>query len=520
MVGTGKRCGSCEGGGDCPRKIVRSGGIQFEKPEETGCDGDCATKEQMEIRELMTELSDYRRFCAYQTQRLTRSVYFITEILQATARKEAKEARAKHALDCQRLGNPLLDKNVSDCPALCDLKEKHVRLTATMMSLEERNKRLLAFCNNSRDEGNESSFDDSERDSAENLEKTRLQMAKCEREAEALCQAMRKVEQERYLHYRESRRISFEDRSKFRNNPVFCDRFLLLSLLGKGGYSEVFQAFDLKELKYVAFKIQELEAVEEAHKEDQQRRIKRECNIHKILDHRHIVKQFDNFWVNEDLCCTVMEYCTGRDLDFYIKQNGRIPESEARMLVMQMASALKYLNEIKPSVIHYDLKPANVLLNGDGILDNVKIADFGVSKIVDEQNYDPIRGMDLTSQGAGTYWYLPPETFVSEDPKISSKVDVWSLGVIFYQCLYGKKPFAQDQDQTTIMKEKTILKAGAVEFPEDPVISAAAKGFLKACLQPNPENRLDVFQMANHPYLQQTLNTTILQNLESNDCVV
>ena len=60
---------------------------------------------------------------------------------------------------------------------------------------------------------------------------------------------------------------------------------------------------------------------------------------------------------------------------------------------------------------------------------------------MDDEHYSPEYGMELTSQGAGTYWYLPPECFVlgKEPPKISSKVDVWSVGVIFYQCLYGKK---------------------------------------------------------------------------------
>ena len=55
--------------------------------------------------------------------------------------------------------------------------------------------------------------------------------------------------------------------------------------------------------------------------------------------------------------CTVLEYCEGNDLDFYLKQNKSIPEKEARSIVCQTVSALKYLNEIKPPVIHYDLKP-------------------------------------------------------------------------------------------------------------------------------------------------------------------
>ena len=67
---------------------------------------------------------------------------------------------------------------------------------------------------------------------------------------------------------------------------------------------------------------------------------------------------------------------------------------------------------------------------------------------MDEDNYNPEHGMDLTSQGAGTYWYLPPECFVvgKTPPKISSKVDVWSVGVIFYQCLYGKKVRSWNMD--------------------------------------------------------------------------
>lgn len=117
-------------------------------------------------------------------------------------------------------------------------------------------------------------------------------------------------------------------------------------------------------------------------------------------------------------------------------------EKEARSIVMQIVDALHYLNEIKPPIIRYDLNPENILLVDGTACGEIKITDFGLSKIMDDDSYG-VDGMDLTSQGAGTYWYLPPECFVvgKEPRKISNKVDVWSVGVIFFQCLYGRKAF-------------------------------------------------------------------------------
>ena len=73
--------------------------------------------------------------------------------------------------------------------------------------------------------------------------------------------------------------------------------------------------------------------------------------------------------------------------------------------------------------------------------------------------------------------YLPPEVFVQgpNPPKISSKVDVWSLGCIFFQCLYGRKPYGHNQSQAAILENQTILKAKEVEFPAKPIISDGAK---------------------------------------------
>ncbi|GAB6030544.1 hypothetical protein CHUAL_007409 [Chamberlinius hualienensis] len=316
---------------------------------------------------------------------------------------------------------------------------------------------------------------------------------------------MEKLERERNLHIRELKRIHNEDQSRFNNHPVLNERYLLLQLLGKGGFSEVHKAFDLKEQRYVACKIHQLNKDwKDDKKANYIKHALREYNIHKSLDHPRVVKLYDVFEIDANSFCTVLEYCDGHDLDFYLKQHKSIPEREARSIVMQVVSALKYLNEIKPPVIHYDLKPGNILLCGGTVCGEIKITDFGLSKIMDEENYNPEHGMDLTSQGAGTYWYLPPECFVvgKTPPKISSKVDVWSVGVIFYQCLYGKKPFGHNQSQATILEENIILKATDVEFPPKPAVSTEAKAFIRRCLQYRKEDRVDVLTLASDDYLK------------------
>jgi len=316
---------------------------------------------------------------------------------------------------------------------------------------------------------------------------------------------MEKLERERNLHIRELKRIHNEDQSRFNNHPVLNERYLLLMLLGKGGFSEVHKAFDLKEQRYVACKVHQLNKDwKDDKKANYIKHALREYNIHKQLDHPRVVRLFDVFEIDANSFCTVLEYCDGHDLDFYLKQHKIIGEREARSIITQVVSALKYLNEIKPPVIHYDLKPGNILLSNGNICGDIKITDFGLSKIMDEDNYNPEHGMDLTSQGAGTYWYLPPECFVvgKTPPKISSKVDVWSVGVIFYQCLYGKKPFGHNQSQATILEENTILKATEVQFPTKPTVSPEAKNFIRRCLAYRKEDRDDVLTLARHEYLQ------------------
>ncbi|XP_062330669.1 serine/threonine-protein kinase tousled-like 2 isoform X1 [Osmerus eperlanus] len=332
----------------------------------------------------------------------------------------------------------------------------------------------------------------------------KLRLGHLKKEEAEIQAELERLERVRNLHIRELKRIHNEDNSQFKDHPTLNDRYLLLYLLGRGGFSEVYKAFDLTEQRYVAVKIHQLNKNwRDEKKENYHKHACREYRIHKELDHPRIVKLYDYFSLDTDSFCTVLEYCEGNDLDFYLKQHKLMSEKEGRSIIMQIVNALKYLNEIRPPIIHYDLKPGNILLVNGTACGEIKITDFGLSKIMDDDSYNSVDGMELTSQGAGTYWYLPPECFVvgKEPPKISNKVDVWSVGVIFYQSLYGRKPFGHNQSQQDILQENTILKATEVQFPPKPVVTTEAKAFIRRCLAYRKEDRIDVLQLASDPFL-------------------
>uniref|UniRef100_A0A8C1BNL5 non-specific serine/threonine protein kinase n=2 Tax=Cyprinus carpio carpio TaxID=630221 RepID=A0A8C1BNL5_CYPCA len=329
----------------------------------------------------------------------------------------------------------------------------------------------------------------------------KLRLGHLKKEEAEIQAELERLERVRNLHIRELKRINNEDSSQFKDHPTLNERYLLLHLLGRGGFSEVYKAFDLFEQRYAAVKIHQLNKNwREEKKENYHKHACREYRIHKQLDHPRIVKLYDYFSLDTDTYCTVLEFCEGNDLDFYLKQHKLMSEKEARSIVMQIVNALRYLNEIKPPIIHYDLKPGNILLVDGTACGEIKITDFGLSKIMDDDSYG-VDGMDLTSQGAGTYWYLPPECFVvgKEPPKISNKVDVWSVGVIFFQCLYGRKvrqhhPESQGQFEA---REVSLY----VWKPQSEFLSCPPQAFIRRCLAYRKEDRFDVHQLGSDSYL-------------------
>lgn len=176
----------------------------------------------------------------------------------------------------------------------------------------------------------------------------------------------------------------------------------------------MWQAYDSTLLREVAVKIHQIDSRwSEAKRENYTKHVSREYQIHRDVRHPRIVSLFDVFEIDSNSFATVLECCTGTDLDTLLKEKKTLPERDARAILLQILDGMRYLSSSSPDgsrqgIIHYDLKPGNILFDEFG---DAKITDFGLSKILD--GADPAESMELTSQGAGTYWYLPPECFIT-----------------------------------------------------------------------------------------------------------
>ncbi|EGR33155.1 protein kinase domain protein [Ichthyophthirius multifiliis] len=332
------------------------------------------------------------------------------------------------------------------------------------------------------------------------------------------------LEHQKLLFIQQHKRF-FEEQKYTKTWPCLGERYQLLSLLGKGGFSEVFKAYDLVEFREVACKIHQLNLNwSERSKANYIKHAIRESKIHSELKHPNIVQLYDTVEIDENSFATVLEYCEGPDLYFFLKKNKVllikiynkqqknylkvIPEKEAKLLIKQILNALKYMNGQRNRIIHYDLKPQNIIFQKG----ELKITDFGLCKIFEDEQTK----MELTSQGVGTYWYLPPETFeFDNNPQISHKVDIWSIGVIFYEMVFGQRPFGNNMSQDKILKvlniffqciifqnqENIILKSTQVQFPTKPNVSNECKQFIKNCLTYDQNFRWDIQQVCNCQYI-------------------
>jgi tousled-like kinase len=168
------------------------------------------------------------------------------------------------------------------------------------------------------------------------------------------------------------------------------------------------------------------------------------------------------------------------------------------------------MNTNPHKVIHYDIKPGNILYHKG----NVKIVDFGLSKVVDHTITNGHDTIELTSHGAGTYYYLPPECFSAcnmmagnGQMKVSNKVDVWSVGVVHFELLFGRKPFGDGQSQEHILRQASSIFNPSAELTFPGKITKQAEEFIRRLLTYDVRKRPDVIEASEDPYVFPAIST-------------
>lgn len=177
----------------------------------------------------------------------------------------------------------------------------------------------------------------------------------------------------------------------------------------------------------------------------------------------------------------VIQYCNNGDLECYLKKMGRLSEEEAVYFLMQIANGFQVLHKNK--IMHRDVKLANLFLQDDQIV----IGDFGFAK----------QGVDVTRTKLGTPITMAPELLNSKGASYNSKADLWSIGVCFFQILFGKTPF--DAKSYEDLKQKVKRDSGEnLRFPKDVPISSECRDLLIRLLQFDANKRIEWKDFFNH----------------------
>uniref|UniRef100_A0A8C1L5B5 Serine/threonine-protein kinase PLK3 n=2 Tax=Cyprinus carpio TaxID=7962 RepID=A0A8C1L5B5_CYPCA len=243
-----------------------------------------------------------------------------------------------------------------------------------------------------------------------------------------------------------------------------------------GGFARCYEMTDLANNKMYAVKVIPQSRVSKPH---QRGKIINEIELHKSLQHKHVVK-FSHHFEDQDNIYIFLELCSRKSLAHIWKARHTLTDPEVRYYLKQIISALKYLHN--KGILHRDLKLGNFFVNENM---DLRLGDFGLAAKLEtvEQRKKTI---------CGTPNYLAPEVLNRQGHGTES--DVWSLGCVMYTLLCGNPPF-----ETLDLKE-TYKCIKEVRYSLPPSLTPSAQKLISAILQKNPSDRLTLDQILAHEY--------------------
>jgi eukaryotic-like serine/threonine-protein kinase len=260
---------------------------------------------------------------------------------------------------------------------------------------------------------------------------------------------------------------------------LIANKYRLVRELGMGGMGMVFEAEHIRLRQRFAIKM--------LHPSTQQdptfaTRFEREARAAVQLTSPYVARVFDvDVTTSDNIHYMVMELLRGHDLSREFSNRGQLSQADAASFVAQACLAMVEAHDL--GIIHRDLKPSNLFLHDDGDKKCIKVLDFGISKILDDQEAQ----LTFTSQVLGTPMFMSPEQ-VQRPRSVDYRTDIWSLGVILYRALAGKPPFSGETAHavaiTVCTQDPPPLESYRSGLPEELLItvrSAMQRDSAKRC---------------------------------------
>ena len=256
-------------------------------------------------------------------------------------------------------------------------------------------------------------------------------------------------------------------------NGQYLGRYHLIEQLGEGGMAIVYRAFDTRLEREVAVKIIRQSAFPPEMMEGVLKRFEREAKSLARLSHPNIVKVHD-FGEHDGSPFLVLEYLPGGTLKE--KLGKPIPWLEAMRLLLPIARGIAFAHE--RGIVHRDIKPANILITESG---EPTLSDFGIAKILEMGQVTALTG---TGMAIGTPEYMAPEQWTGET---SPQSDLYSLGIVLYEMITGRKPYVADTPAAILLKQATEPLPRPSQFA--PELPESVEWVLIKTLARDPEDR-------------------------------